>query len=250
MPAQGVEVCTRNVLLLASIFLTVHSGAAALLSVNVTRVLGHIEDLAERSNDAQLPAVTRVLYTEADVTARLFLRERFEEAGLVVREDAIGNIFALLPGDSSGAEGAGYVGTGSHFDAIPLSGKYDGTLGVFGGLEALRAIRDSGEPRARGIELVAFTSEEPTRFGKSCIGSRALVNNMGPDDLRLLVDSDGVNFEDSRRAAGYSAEIESVVLDDDHYASFVELHIEQGRVLELDDMDIGKFSRCRVLSGI
>jgi ureidoglycolate amidohydrolase len=204
-------------------------------TINASRVIEQLTALHLLS-DAPLPAVTRVLYTPQDLKARAFLRARGAEAGLFVREDAVGNMFMRLPG-STGEAGA--VGTGSHYDAIPVSGMYDGTLGVLGGLEALRALREAGFQNARDLEVLAFTSEEPTRFGTSCIGSRALVGQMGPRELRKLVDADGVTFDQAREAAGYNGELDGVLLEDGYYSAFLELHIEQGRRLEQRGLDIG-----------
>jgi ureidoglycolate amidohydrolase len=93
------------------------------------------------------------------------------EAGLTVREDAVGNAFARWNGSEPDAPA---VGTGSHIDAIPNAGKYDGVVGVLGGLEAIRALQKSGFRPRHSIELLIFTSEEPTRFGIGCLGSRLL----------------------------------------------------------------------------
>lgn len=88
------------------------------------------------------------------------------EAGLEVREDPVGNIFGRLAGSSNAAA----VMTGSHIDAIPLAGAYDGTLGVVGGIAALAALKRAGVVPCRPLDVLMFTSEEPTRFGLSCVG--------------------------------------------------------------------------------
>ena len=83
------------------------------------------------------------------------------------------------------------VGTGSHIDAIPNAGKYDGVVGVLGGLEAIRALQQSGFRPRNSIELLIFTSEEPTRFGIGCLGSRLLSGTLSADSARKLTDNDG-----------------------------------------------------------
>jgi len=117
------------------------------------------------------PVVTRVVFTEADVRGREYVKELCREAGLTIRDDPAGNTFARWEG--SDPELAA-VGTGSHVDAIPNAGRFDGTVGVLGGLEAIRALRRAGFLPKRSIELLIFTSEEPTRFGIGCLGSRHL----------------------------------------------------------------------------
>jgi hypothetical protein len=209
------------------------------LTVNVSRVVGQL-DVLSKFNDAKLPSVTRVLYTRRDVEAREYIRKLVVETGLLLREDPVGNIFARLPAsDDSTASDEGAVGTGSHYDAIPYSGMYDGTVGVLGGLEAVRALRDSGFRPRRAIEVLAFTSEEPTRFGMSCIGSRLLVGQLAVSALRDLQDQDGISFDEARGEAGVVGNLSDVLLPENYYAAFVELHIEQGKVLEEGDYDIG-----------
>src|SRR4029077_11828488 len=114
---------------------------------------------------------TRVVFTEADLLGRSFVKRLCQEAGLQVREDGAGNTFARWAGTKPALPA---VGTGSHIDAIPNAGRFDGTVGVLGGLEAIRALGRAGFRPRRSIELVLFTSEEPTRFGIGCLGSRLL----------------------------------------------------------------------------
>ena len=205
------------------------------LTVDSTRLNLEIMTLAAYS-DTPDPAVTRVLWTPNDTEARNFLCELFEDAGLAVRHDALGNIFARWEGAHPDLPA---VATGSHTDAIPHSGRFDGVVGVLGGLEALRALKKSGFAPERSIELIMFTAEEPTRFGLGCLGSRALAGVLTPDQLRALHDSDGVWLEQARHQAGYTGELESVRLPEGFYAAFVELHIEQGPLLEAQSQSLG-----------
>jgi N-carbamoyl-L-amino-acid hydrolase len=140
------------------------------LEVDKHRLMSEIEELALIS-DAEAPAVTRIVFTPTDLRARTWFLARCKEAGLAVRHDAIGNIFARWNGQDPNATA---VATGSHIDAIPNAGKYDGVVGVLGGLEAIRALQKSSFSPKRSIELILFTSEEPTRFGIGCLGSRLL----------------------------------------------------------------------------
>src|SRR5207247_2602389 len=119
------------------------------------------------------------------------------------------------------------LATGSHIDAIPNAGRYDGAVGVLGALEAFRALKQSGfEPR-RTIELVVFTAEEPTRFGIGCVGSRLLSGALAPEKAAALCGPEGQNLEQWRTKAGYGAKgLNSVRLAKNAYAGFIELHIE------------------------
>src|SRR5208337_2591407 len=150
-----------------------------------------IETLATFS-EAEAPVVTRIVFTPSDLKARAWLKVHCEEAGLSVRYDAIGNTFARWNGSDQSAP---VVGTGSHIDAIPNAGKYDGVVGVLGGLEAIRALQRSGFRPRHSIELLVFTSEEPTRFGIGCIGSRMLSGTLSPEDARKFKDGDGASLD-------------------------------------------------------
>lgn len=130
------------------------------MNVDIQRLMGEIERLATFS-DAPAPAVTRVLYTPTDLAARAYLKSLFAEADLELREDALGNLFARWVGAEPDLPA---VGTGSHTDAIPHAGRYDGVVGVLGGLEAIRALQAARFRPRRSIELLMFTSEEPTRY--------------------------------------------------------------------------------------
>lgn len=205
------------------------------VEIDVDRLLGEFERLAEFS-DAPAPGVTRVLFTETDLAARNYLKGLFSDAGLSVREDPAGNIFARW---DVGDKQLPAIATGSHIDAIPHSGRYDGTVGVLGGLEAIRALQRSGLRPSRSIELVVFTAEEPTRFGIGCLGSRLLSGLLSPDEAAALKDAEARSFEEVRREAGCKGSLDAVCLPDDAYHAFVELHIEQGPVLEREGVSIG-----------
>ncbi len=205
------------------------------LAIDSARLSSEIEALAAIS-DAVPPAVTRIVFTPADMKARAWLMARCKEAGLIVRQDAIGNTFACWRGSDPAAP---VVGTGSHIDAIPNAGKYDGVVGVLGGLEAIRALQRDGFHPRNSIELLLLTSEEPTRFGIGCIGSRLLSGTLSAESARKLMDSEGKFIDEVRRAAGLGGELEEVKLPRGYYKAWVELHIEQGPVLEREKIPLG-----------
>ncbi|PZA08470.1 Zn-dependent hydrolase [Meiothermus sp. PNK-Is4] len=197
--------------------------------------MGEIERLAAFS-DAPAPAVTRVLYTPTDLAARAYLKSLFAEADLELREDALGNLFARWVGAEPDLPA---VGTGSHTDAIPYAGRYDGVVGVLGGLEAIRALQRAGFRPRRSVELLMFTAEEPTRFGVGCLGSRALSGAWTAEMLERLRDSEGKSLDEARTEAGFSGGLETVRLPEGYYSAFVELHIEQGPLLERENLPLG-----------
>jgi ureidoglycolate amidohydrolase len=205
------------------------------LQVDRTRLVTEIEALASIS-DAEAPAVTRIVFTATDLKARAWLTTRCEEAGLAVRWDAVGNTFARWTGSDPAAAA---VGTGSHIDAIPNAGKYDGVVGVLGGLEAIRALQRSGFRPKHSIELLVFTSEEPTRFGIGCLGSRLLSGSLSPEAAARLADDEGKSIDEVRGGAGLRGELGDVKLSDGYYKAFVEMHIEQGPLLERQQIPLG-----------
>jgi len=205
------------------------------IEVDQDRLLSEIEALGSIS-EAEPPVVTRIVFTPSDLKARAWMKSRCEEAGLALRQDAIGNTFARWNGSNPSAP---VVGTGSHIDAIPNAGKYDGVVGVLGGLEAIRALQRSGFHPAHSIEVLIFTAEEPTRFGIGCLGSRMLAGTLSPEAARKLTDKAGAAVEEVRREAGMLGELEQVKLPDGYYKAFVELHIEQGPLLERKKIPLG-----------
>ena len=205
------------------------------LEINATRLQQEIDKLASYS-DVPAPAVTRVVYTATDLAGRRYVKHLCTEAGLAVREDAAGNTFARWTGSAPELPA---VGTGSHIDAIPNAGKYDGTVGVFGGLEAIRALQRAGFRPRRSIELLIFTAEEPTRFGIGCMGSRLLAGLLDGSAGTRLRDAQGHTLDEIRSMAGFEAPLADLALPRDYYSAFIELHIEQGPMLERGNIALG-----------
>jgi ureidoglycolate amidohydrolase len=216
------------------------------IQINEKRVLSELQMLATIS-DAEPPAVTRIVYSETDRRARVWLISLCKAAGLKVRTDAVGNIFVRLQGSRPDLPA---IGTGSHIDAIPFAGSYDGTVGVMGGLEAIRAIKESGLHPKRSIELLVFTAEEPTRFGIGCFGSRLLSGVLDSSADRNLKDPDGATLAELRESAGYDGPIEGVRLPHNYYGGFIELHIEQGPLLERERIPIGIVTNIAAPAGL
>jgi ureidoglycolate amidohydrolase len=196
------------------------------------------EELATlaRISEAEPPVVTRVVFSEADLRARAYLKELALEAGLAIREDAVGNTFFRWIGSEPELPA---VASGSHIDAIPNAGAYDGTVGVLGALEAIRALKRSGFQPRRSIELILFTSEEPTRFGIGCLGSRMMGSALTPQQALELRDKENQTLEELRQTAGFTGDLAAVAIQPGTYHAFVELHIEQGPILEKEAIDIG-----------
>jgi N-carbamoyl-L-amino-acid hydrolase len=209
------------------------------IEIDQARLLTELQTLAgltsaESSTDGT--AVTRIVFSNDDLRARAWLKELALAEGFQVRDDAVGNIFLRWAGTEPNLSA---VATGSHTDAIPHAGMYDGTVGVLGGLEAMRALKRSGISPRRSIELIMFTSEEPTRFGIGCLGSRLLSGTLDPDRADSLQDKEEAPLSAVRTAAGFIGPLSSVRLPSGRYHAWIELHIEQGPLLERENIPIG-----------
>lgn len=176
----------------------------------------------------------RPVYSPAWVQAREQLAAWMAEAGLEVRGDAVGNLFGRLEGRTGGP----VVLTGSHFDTVKQGGKFDGALGVLAGLAALRLLRERFGPPRRPLEVVALCEEEGSRFRATFWGSRAILGLIQPSELDDLRDAEGVTIGAAMRRVGLDpARVPEARRRD--LAEFIELHIEQGRVLYDAGIEIG-----------
>ena len=209
------------------------------IQIDQARLLNELQTLAtftDAEPDTEGTAVTRVVFSADDLRARAWLKELATAEGFEVRDDAVGNIFIRWVGREPNLPA---VATGSHTDAIPHAGMYDGTVGVLGGLEAMRALKRRGFQPRRSIELVMFTSEEPTRFGIGCLGSRLLSGTLDPIRAEALQDKDEASLSTVRTSAGFTGSLSSVRLPPNHYHAWIELHIEQGPLLERESIPLG-----------
>ncbi len=208
---------------------------AGLPEINGALLQRRIDELS-LITEAKPPAVTRVLFSDADLRGRDYVAGLCQSAGLSLRVDAVGNMFARWVGS---VPDAAAVATGSHIDAIPNAGKFDGVVGVLGGITAIEALQEAGFKPMRSIEVVVFTAEEPTRFGIGCLGSRMLAGALPLDKVAALRDPEGQSLEDLRRRADLTEPLETVALPENFFSAFVELHIEQGPLLERENIPIG-----------
>lgn len=185
----------------------------------------------------------RLGFSTPDREAKLWFASRMREAGLVTRTDAFGNIFGRLKGKEDNLPA---VATGSHMDTVPDGGNYDGVLGCVAGLAALLDIKNAGGARYP-LELVVFQIEESTRFACSTLGSKILCGKVGPDEMENLIDRNGISLPQAMIAAGlaYDAgKVRECALEPGSWSAFIELHMDQGPVLEEASRPIG------IVSGI
>jgi ureidoglycolate amidohydrolase len=213
------------------------------IKIDAARLRSELDTLATFTHAepvANETAVTRIVFFDDDLRARGWLKSLAADEGFSVREDAVGNTFIRWAGTEPELPA---VATGSHIDAIPHAGMYDGTVGVLGGLEAMRALKQSGVKLRRSLELVILTSEEPTRFGIGCLGSRLMSGTLDPvraDAMKDLQDKAGERTLAGVRAmAGFAGPLSGVRLPEGYYHGWIELHIEQGPLLEREKIPLG-----------
>ena len=213
-------------------------GSTAMPSINLDRLLADLENLG-RFGATDRGGVNRPIFSEADLAARAWLEQRCGEAGLGFRQDAIGNIFMSLPEEPGSSTNRAKVWTGSHIDTVPDGGRLDGAYGVMAGLECLRTMAEAGLTLSPPVEVVAFADEEGA-YG-SFLGSRALANGLSADYLEPLTGRDGTPLADALARIGSNIEdvANQVPVGADDVAAFVELHIEQGPVLESAGLEVG-----------
>jgi hydantoinase/carbamoylase family amidase len=200
------------------------------------RLHARIAELATYNDDPAAGGITREIYTRTCAAALERVMAWMREAGLQPRLDAVGNLFGTWAGTERDAP---RVLTGSHVDTTLNAGAYDGVLGVLGAIEAVESLRAAGFSPRRSIEVIAWAGEEP-RFGTGCVGSRCAAGELTRADLDRLVDRDGVSMASALRLAGFEPDkVTEAIIDPTTVHALVELHIEQGIVLETQGEPIG-----------
>ena len=203
------------------------------LMVDLGRLRADIEALARIGTISGRPGINRPSFSAEDMAGRRWFMARCAEAGLATSMDVVGNVIARWE------VGHGTpVMAGSHLDTVPDGGVYDGPLGTCAALEAVRVMRQAGITPVRPIEVVA-TADEEGRFG-GMLGSQALTGQVDPAWLERATDAEGVRLVDAMRAQGLAPErYAEVARAPGSVHAFLELHIEQGPILEQAGLEIG-----------
>ena len=200
------------------------------------RTVEELKELRSLTSDANTGGAMRVAWTDTWLQARAWLREKAASLSLEIHNDEAGNTWYTLPGKSKRA-----LLIGGHMDSVPNGGWLDGCLNVLAGLEVLRRINDQyhGQPPVT-VRLVDWADEEGARFGRSLLGSSACSGNLDPNQERNRTDKDGIRLEDALRRCG--VEIDQMTKSRKELknaAAYLELHIEQGPVLESMKLPLG-----------
>jgi len=203
------------------------------LHINQQRLQSDIETLAAIGRESD-HGIYRMAFSPGDMAGREWFRQQIHAAGLELYEDGAANIHGRLGWETGEAS----VMTGSHLDTVPGAGHLDGALGVLSGLEALRRIKEEGVNLQRPLEVVAFSDEEG-RFG-GMLGSQALTGRLTPESIHKAVDLDGITLSEAMQACGYDAmsALHARRQPDSIYA-YLELHIEQGPILDQMGFSVG-----------
>lgn len=204
--------------------------AVTLVSIDGRRLDRSIEELS-RIGRLSGGGVCRLAFSPEDIQARQLVRSWMEEAGMSVRIDAAGNIIGRYPGKR---DDLGALATGSHLDTVAAGGRYDGTLGVLAGIEVVRTLQERGIKLDHPVEAIVFSDEENT-----VIGGKAIAGTADPDPEKYRR-RDGTDIQTClQRVGGDWSKLATARRTRDEIAAFVELHVEQGGVLESAGLDIG-----------
>jgi N-carbamoyl-L-amino-acid hydrolase len=202
------------------------------MRINLDRLKNDIVELGQIGRDSR-GGISRPSFSKADLEARDWLKDRIESAGLQLRQDGAGNIFGRLEGSGK------TIMAGSHIDTVINGGMFDGSIGVLSALECLRRIEEEGAQRTRPLEVASFTDEEGNLVG-DFLGSRSFIS---PPDRELLEKGKtqfGIPFKDILANTEFSIDgILEAHKQRPEIETFLEIHIEQGPVLETEDKPIG-----------
>lgn len=203
--------------------------------VNIERLKRDFFELSEIGKNPEDRGLYRTAFSDADMEGREWFRKKLKEVGLEVRTDGAANVFGKLRAKSADAK---TILIGSHLDTVPCAGALDGSLGVLVGLECLRCIQESGTELDRHVEVVAFSDEEG-RFG-GMFGSQSAVGEVTPETLEYFSDSEGCTLAEAMKRCGLEPlEALDARLDPQTIDSYLELHIEQGPVLDTLRKSVG-----------
>ncbi|MBG9550054.1 Zn-dependent hydrolase [Cytobacillus firmus] len=198
------------------------------------RIESHIDTLSKYTATPGR-GTTRLTYSQEDLLARQYIKEKMKAAGLKVREDGLGNIFGKLDGSLKDAPS---VLIGSHFDSVPNGGSYDGPAGVVAGLEVAALFAEYGLTPKFPLEVIALIEEEGSRFGGGLMGSRGMTGLLDEEDFKTLKDKDGITTVEAMEKIGLDPSLPKT-RDPKTVKAYLELHIEQGPILEEKNIPIG-----------
>lgn len=212
---------------------TVDQGALRGDPARISRLIDEIAAISDTSGE---DGITRIAYTPLERRAHDLFTEKMTALGLTVRTDVVGNTIAERAGTAPGRA----IGTGSHLDSVPNGGRFDGIVGVVGAIEVATLLVEQDIAHRHSLRFVVFACEEGARFGQACVGSKAAGGLWSTEQLRRMTDADGVSIATAMESVGFAPDrVAEARWERDDWAAFVELHVEQGQVLEDQQLPIG-----------
>lgn len=207
------------------------------LRIDPDRVHALLEQIAQISTTSGDQGVSRLAFTPLEREAHQVFADHMTGLGLRVWTDSIGNTYAERPGRT---EGAPAIGTGSHLDSVPQGGRFDGIVGVVAAMEVARLLVENDVAHEHPMRFVAFACEEGARFGQACVGSKAAAGDWTPEALAQMTDADGISIAQAMTELGMDpSRVSEAAWDAAEWGAWLELHIEQGQVLEHHQLPIG-----------
>ncbi|AQW87696.1 peptidase family M20/M25/M40, putative N-carbamoyl-L-amino acid amidohydrolase [Campylobacter pinnipediorum subsp. caledonicus] len=208
--------------------------------INTKRLKEEFQEIS-RFGALKDKGITRLAFSNEDKDAREYLIKLIKQSGLKIKIDNVGNMYARF--DDVKEPNLSAISVGSHIDSVPNGGFYDGTLGVMSGLEAIRSIKESGLELKRPLELIVFVCEESSRFKMATIGSKIISSKLDIAKLKDLKDDNGISVFDAMKNFNLNPEnLQECILKNGTYLAYLELHIEQGPVLERHNIPVGLVS--------
>jgi beta-ureidopropionase / N-carbamoyl-L-amino-acid hydrolase len=204
-----------------------------MINCSVERLEDKIKTFS-KLGDTGKGGITRLCFTKPNLQARAEFCRRCEALGLKIKIDDMGNIYATKPGK----EKLPAIAVGSHLDSVVRGGNYDGVLGVLTGLEAVETIITEGVETRHPLTVLVWTNEEGSRFRPAMMSSGVIAGKFDQATMLAVKDEEGVSFKEALEASGYKGDLANRFSTKD-YSAFLELHIEQGPVLEAEGKDIG-----------
>lgn len=209
-------------------------------AINGKRLETWLKELAQFGLNEQ-GGIDRSIGSQADLDARNYLKTLWQDMKLDIRTDGIANLWATCPGTEAGLKP---IAVGSHHDAVPNGGKFDGAMGVLMATEVLKTMQESGIRLRHPYTVVSFTAEEPNPFNLSTMGSRSITGKITQEMLRQAKNEEGRKLEDAIRCAGGDiARLPGNCLKPGDLDAFIECHIEQGRNLYDRNLSVAVVSR-------
>lgn len=205
------------------------------MNIKLDRVIKDIETLATFTA-TEGNGVTRLTLTEEDRKARAYIKNQMEEIGMKVWEDGYSTLFGRMEGENPDAP---VIMIGSHYDSVINGGPFDGVVGIVVALEVLRVMKENNIKSYYPIEIAAMNDEEGVRFGRGVSNSRAMAGLIDEEELDSFKDRDGISLREAIEQFGIAPDLKGARRPDNSIKAYIEVHVEQGPILEDNKMDIG-----------